>query len=74
MQVWHGTADALVFYPNLGEEIKKWSGLDDVTWTKNLTTTPQGGYMLMVYGDGTKFTAYSAAGVGHTVLIHRLWI
>jgi acetylxylan esterase len=71
MQVWHRTADALVFYPNLGEEIKKWSGLDDVTWTKNLTTMPQGGYTLMVYGDGTKFTAYSAVGVGHTVPVHQ---
>ena len=71
MQVWHGTADSLVFYPNLGEEIKEWSGLDEVTWTKNLTNTPSSGYTQMVYGDGTKFTAYSAVGVGHTVPVHE---
>jgi acetylxylan esterase len=71
MHVWYETADALVFYPKLGQEIKKWSGLDDATWTKNLTTTPQGGYKLMVHGDETNFIAYSAFGVGHTVPVHQ---
>jgi acetylxylan esterase len=31
MQVWYGTADYLVYYPNLGEAIKEWTGLDEVT-------------------------------------------
>ena len=71
MQVWHETADALVFYPNLGEGIKEWSGLDEVTWMKNLTNTPQEGYTQMFYGYGTKFTAYSAVGVGHTLPVQE---
>ena len=71
MQVWHGTADELVFYPNLGEEIKEWEGLLGVSWVKNNTNTPQPGYTQMVYGDGTLFTAYSAVGVGHTVPVHE---
>ncbi|OCL07201.1 carbohydrate esterase family 1 protein [Glonium stellatum] len=71
MQVWHGTADTLIHYLNLGEEIKEWSGLLDVTWSKNNTHTPQSAYTQMVYGDGTKFVAYSAVGVGHTVPVHE---
>lgn len=71
VQVWHGTADTLVTYPNLGEEIKEWSGLHSVTFTRNNTNTPQSGYTQIVYGDGTKFTAYSAVGVGHTVPVHE---
>jgi acetylxylan esterase len=31
MQVWYRTADYLVYYPNLGEAIKEWTGLDEVT-------------------------------------------
>lgn len=71
VQVWHGTVDTLVTYPNLGEEIKEWTGLQGVTFTRNNTNTPSSGYTQMVYGDGTKFTAYSAVGVGHTVPVHE---
>lgn len=71
MQTWHGTADNLVFYPNLAEQIKEWSGLLGVTFSKNNTNTPQASYTQMVYGDGTKLLAYSAQGVGHTVPVHE---
>jgi acetylxylan esterase len=71
MQVWHGTADTFVNYPTLAEEIKEWSGLLGVGWVKNVTNTPQSGYTQMVYGDGSRFTAYSAQGVGHTVPVHE---
>ncbi|KAL3418736.1 feruloyl esterase b precursor [Phlyctema vagabunda] len=70
MQVWHGTSDNLVLYPNLGEQVKQWSGLLDVPFKRNLTNTPQSAYTEMIYGDGTKFVAYSASGVGHTVPVH----
>lgn len=71
VQVWHGTADTLVLYANLAEEIKEWTGILDVSWVKNDTNTPQSGYTQMIYGDGTRFTAYSAFGVGHTVPVHE---
>ena len=58
-------------YPNLAEEVKEWSGVLGVQWTKNVTDSPQSGYTQMVFGDGTRFTAYSAAGVGHTVPVHE---
>jgi acetylxylan esterase len=70
MNIWHGTADSLVLYANLGEQIKQWSGLLGVSFTKNVTNTPQSSYTQMIYGDGTKFIAYSAQGVGHTVPVH----
>ncbi|KAF2827954.1 alpha/beta-hydrolase [Ophiobolus disseminans] len=71
MATWHGTADTLVKIPNLGEQLKEWSGLHGVTFTKNVTNTPQSGYTQMVYGDGTKLVGYSAQGVGHTVPVHE---
>lgn len=71
MQTWHGTADNLVFYPNLAEQIKEWSGVHGVAFAKNNTNTPQSSYTQMVFGDGTKLVAYSAQGVGHTVPVHE---
>ena len=42
-----------------------------VSFTNNVTNTPQSGYTQLVYGDGTKLVAYSASGVGHTVPVHE---
>jgi len=71
MQLWHGTADTLVYYANLGEEIKEWSDVLGQTFVSNATNTPQTGYTKMTFGDGTKLVAYSAVGVGHTVPVHE---
>jgi acetylxylan esterase len=71
MQIWHGTADALVLYHSLGEEIKQWEGLQKVSWTKNNTNVPANKYTQMIFGDGSKLVAYSAVGVGHTVPVHE---
>lgn len=68
---WHGTIDAILYYPNLGEELKQWSNVLDVTLTKNITNTPSSGYTEMVYGDGTRLIGYSAVNVGHTVPVHE---
>ncbi|KAI1207721.1 carbohydrate esterase family 1 protein [Annulohypoxylon truncatum] len=70
MQTFHGTADHFVDYKNLAEQLKEWSALLGVEFTKNVTNTPQSGYTQMVYGDGTKLVGYSAANVGHTVPVH----
>lgn len=71
MMTYHGTADTLVKIPNLGEQLKEWSGLLGVSYTRNVTNTPQNGYTQMIYGDGTKLVGISAAGVGHTVPVHE---
>jgi acetylxylan esterase len=67
MQIWHGTADGLVKYPNMAEMLKEWSFLHQVQFAKNVSNTPQARYTKMVYGDGSKVVGYSAQGVGHTV-------
>jgi acetylxylan esterase len=71
LATWHGTADSLVKYPNLGEQLKEWSGIHGVSFSKNVTNNPQNGYTQMVYGDGTKLVGYSAQGVGHVVPQHE---
>lgn len=68
----HGTADNFVnYYPNFAEQLKEWSSILGVSFTKNITKTPQAGYTEEVYGDGTKLVGYSAAGVGHYVQPHE---
>lgn len=66
-QNWHGTEDTTLYYQNLVEANKQWSNVFGLELTKNNTDTPLSGYTEMVYGDGTQYVAYSAAGVGHTV-------
>ncbi|EMD58531.1 hypothetical protein GGP41_005989 [Bipolaris sorokiniana] len=68
---YHGTADTLVKYPNLGEQLKEWSNLLGVSFTRNVTNTPQNGYTSMIYGDGTKLVGVSAQNVGHIVPTHE---
>ena len=68
---WHGTADTLVKLPNQGEQLKERSGLHGVSYSRNVTDSPQSGYTQIVYGDGTKVVGISAQGVGHTVPVHE---
>lgn len=70
MMTWHGTADNVVRYANLAEQLKQWSGLLGVSFSNNVTNSPQSGYTKMVCGDGTKLVGYSAVNVGHTVPVH----
>ncbi|KAK1975771.1 PHB depolymerase family esterase [Colletotrichum cereale] len=71
IQTYHGTADWLVKIPNLAEQLKEWSTIHGVSFTRNITNTPSGGYTQMIYGDGTKLVGISAQGVGHTVPVQR---
>ncbi|TDZ44944.1 Feruloyl esterase B [Colletotrichum trifolii] len=71
IQTFHGTADTVVTYPNLGEQLKEWSAIHGVGFTKNSTNTPLSGYTQIVYGHGTKLVGYSAQGVGHTVPVQE---
>jgi len=65
--LWHGTADTTLYYQNLVEANKQWSNVLGVSFTRNETNTPQSGWTKMVYGDGTKYIAFSAAGVDHGI-------
>ncbi|KAI1281717.1 Alpha/Beta hydrolase protein [Xylaria sp. FL0933] len=74
MQIWHGTADSTLRYPNYAETMKQWSNVLGLTTSKDTANTPQSGYTMTIWGDGTATTAqlvgYSASGVGHTVPVH----
>lgn len=67
LQMWHGTADTLIVYALLGQEIAEWTNVLGLSFSSNQTNTPLPNYTKIIYGDGTKFQAFSAGGVGHFV-------
>ncbi|KAG8164546.1 hypothetical protein KVR01_006464 [Diaporthe batatas] len=71
MQLWHGTSDVVVVYHNFVEELKEWSAVFNVPFTRNITSSPEANYTQMIYGDGSKMVGYSALGVGHVVPEHE---
>jgi acetylxylan esterase len=70
MQVWHGTTDTTLQFPNFGEEIKQWTNVLGVGQTPSSTDSPQPGWTRTRYG-GTGTTApvegISIQGVGHSL-------
>ncbi|KAM7216390.1 Alpha/Beta hydrolase fold [Rhypophila decipiens] len=71
MQIFHGTSDNTLRYPNYQEQLKEWSNVLGLTTSTNKANTPKSGWTQTIYGDGTATTAklvgYSAQGVGHSV-------
>ena len=70
MQLWHGTTDTTLAYPNFGEEIKQWTNLHGLSQTPAFTDHPQSSWTRTRYGDtGTQATVegISIAGTGHTL-------
>jgi poly(3-hydroxybutyrate) depolymerase len=68
MQLWHGTTDTTLAYPNFGEEIKQWTNLNGLSQTPAYTDHPQSSWTRTRYGNtGTQATVegVSIAGVGH---------
>jgi acetylxylan esterase len=70
MQVWHGTTDTTLQFPNFGEEIKQWTNVLGVSQTPVLTDHPQASWTHTRYGSTgamPQVEAYSLAGVGHSL-------
>ncbi|MFB9734061.1 PHB depolymerase family esterase [Streptomyces thermocoprophilus] len=70
MQLWHGTADDTLRYPNFGEEIKQWTNVLGVSQTPAVTDSPQSGWTRTRYGatgDRAPVEAISLQGVGHNL-------
>ncbi|WP_433200591.1 extracellular catalytic domain type 1 short-chain-length polyhydroxyalkanoate depolymerase [Dactylosporangium sp. CS-047395] len=68
MQLWHGTTDTTLAYPNFGEEIEQWTNLRGLSQTPAFTDHPQSSWTRTRYGStGTQATVegISIAGVGH---------
>jgi poly(hydroxyalkanoate) depolymerase family esterase len=68
VQLWHGTADAILFYPNFGEETKQWT---NVLGTRlAYTDHPQPTWTHTVYvnrAGQVRVDAYSVAGETHNL-------
>src|ERR687887_359990 len=50
MQLFHGTADTTLQFPNFGEEIKQWTNVLGVSQTPSFTDSPQSGWTRTRYG------------------------
>ncbi|MEV7870869.1 PHB depolymerase family esterase [Streptomyces sp. NPDC088124] len=70
MQLWHGTEDAILRYPNFGEEIKQWTNVHGLSQTPATTDSPQSGWTRTRYGSSggqAAVEAISLQGVGHSL-------
>ncbi|WP_290052112.1 extracellular catalytic domain type 1 short-chain-length polyhydroxyalkanoate depolymerase [Amycolatopsis solani] len=65
VQLWHGTADTLVPYSLLQEEIEQWTDVFGLSQTPTSSDTPQPGWQRRRYGDTVE--AYSIQGAGHSL-------
>ncbi|GGO14030.1 extracellular catalytic domain type 1 short-chain-length polyhydroxyalkanoate depolymerase [Micromonospora parathelypteridis] len=73
MQLWHGTNDETLRYPNFGEEIKQWTNLHGLSQTPTFTDTPQSGYTRTRYGGSggqASVEAISMQGVSHNLPVN----
>jgi poly(hydroxyalkanoate) depolymerase family esterase len=70
MQLWHGTADTTLRFPNFGEEIKQWTNVFGISQTPSTTDSPQSGWTHTTYKDsaGTVVVeGFAISGVGHSL-------
>jgi poly(hydroxyalkanoate) depolymerase family esterase len=70
MQLFHGTDDTTLRYPNFGEAIKQWTNVHGLSQTPTYTDTPQSGWTRTRYGGsgtGVAVEGVSLAGVGHNL-------
>ena len=70
MQLWHGTTDSTLRYPNFGEEIKQWTNVLGVSQTPSFTDMPQSGWTRTRYGGtgiGAPVEGISINNVGHNL-------
>ena len=70
MQLWHGSTDTTLAYPNFGEEIEQWTDLHGLSQTPAFTDHPRSSWTRTRYGDTTTHATVegvSIAGTGHTL-------
>ncbi len=75
MQLWHGTADEILFYPNFGEEIKQWTNVHGLSQTPTFTDHPQPTWTRTRYGHGSgqlDVEAISEEGVPHNIPLQEM--
>ncbi|MET8527373.1 PHB depolymerase family esterase [Micromonospora sp. NPDC005172] len=70
MQIWHGTSDDTLRYPNFGEQVKQWTNVHGLSQTPTYTDSPQSGYTRTRYGSSGPMApveAISMQGVTHNI-------
>ena len=70
IQLWHGTADTLVPYQLLQEDIKQWTNVFGLSQTPTSTDTPVSGWTRQRFADASgkvDVEAYSIQGAGHVL-------
>ncbi|MFD5828799.1 PHB depolymerase family esterase [Lentzea sp. NPDC060358] len=65
MQLWHGTADTLVPYSLLREEVEQWTNVFGLSQTPTSTDTPRAGWNRSRYS--TQVESISVQGAGHSL-------
>ncbi|MFS8097534.1 PHB depolymerase family esterase [Lentzea alba] len=65
VQLWHGTQDEILRYPNFGEEIDQWTNVHGLPPTPTSTDSPQPNWTRTRYGD--RVEAISLQGTGHSL-------
>jgi len=71
MQLWHGTADTILYYPNFGEEVKEWTNVLHARLAYTDHPRPTWTHTVYVNRDGrVEVDAYSVAGEDHNLGFH----
>ncbi len=75
MQLWHGTEDTGLAYPNFGEEIKQWTNLNGASQTPVSTDFPQANWTRTRYTNSAGVVvveAISEQGIGHSLQVDEV--
>jgi poly(hydroxyalkanoate) depolymerase family esterase len=71
IQLWHGTADTILFYPNFGEEVKEWTNVLHASAARTDSPMPTWTHTVYANSDGdVAVDAYSVAGEDHNLGFH----
>ncbi len=73
MQLWHGTADDTLRYPNFTEAVKQWTNVHGLSQTPTYTDSPQANATRTRYGSGgpqAPVEAISFQGTGHNLPVN----
>jgi poly(hydroxyalkanoate) depolymerase family esterase len=71
IQLWHGTADTILLYPNFGEEVKEWTNVLRARLARTDSPMPTWTHTVFTNDDGrVEVDAYSVAGEDHNLGFH----
>ncbi|MET0237886.1 MAG: PHB depolymerase family esterase [Kibdelosporangium sp.] len=74
MQLWHGTGDDTLRYPNFTEAIKQWTNVAGISQTPTTTDSPQQSWTRTRYNSGStvQVEAISIQGGSHNIMANGM--